>query len=100
MLKRLPEEFRQYFWDVNFDKIDTEKSYIFVISRVLDRGNTDDVKWLIKNFGSDKIKEALMKDRGIDVMTGRLWSGMLDIDPNMVPCLLKPYSPIHFGLYS
>ena len=100
MVNKLPEELRPYFWDVKFEEIDLEKSYIFVISRVLDRGRIDDVKWLLKNYGAEKIKEALVKDKGIDAMTGRLWSGLLGIDPNLVPCLLKPYNPIHFGLYS
>ena len=100
MPKKLPEEFRQYFWDVRFEDLDATESSTFIVGRVLDRGTTKDIKWIINNYGVEKIKEILLRDKGIDVMTGKLWSRILDVDPNLIPCLQKPYSPIHFGLYS
>jgi len=69
---KLPESFRSYFWDVDFNKLDSNEHSFLITKRVLDRGNTSAIVWLIDTYGTEKIKEVLQ----------------------------KPYSPIHFGLYS
>ncbi len=99
MKQSLPDFLRPYFWDVEFEKLDTKNAF-FVIKRVLDRGNTHDVRWLIGTYGLDSIKQLILKTRDLDRSTGNFWADVLGLNKNQVPCLQKPYSPIHFGLYS
>lgn len=97
---QIPEFLRQYFWDVPFEKLEIKKHAFLVIKRVLDRGNLSDIRWLIKTYGKDKIKKVVMETRDLSRPTGNFWADILGIDKNQVPCLQKPYSPIHFGLSS
>lgn len=98
--KQLPDFLRPYFWDVAFDKIELKRSAFFVIKRVLDRGNLYDIRWLLKIYGKDEIKKVVMETRDLARPTGNFWADILQLDKTKVPCLQKPYFPIHFGLYS
>jgi len=97
---KLPEAFRSYFWDVDFDKLSADKHSFLITKRVLDRGNTSAIRWLLKTYGTDNIREVLLISRDISRPTGNFWAGVLSIDKSTLPCLQKPYSPIHFELYS
>ena len=97
--QKLPEFLKPYFWDVDFKKMTLTDSF-FVIKRVLDRGNTSDIQWIIKTYGLGEIKKVVTTTRDLARPTGNFWADMLNIDKSQVPCLQKPYSPIHFGLSS
>ncbi|KKQ36716.1 MAG: hypothetical protein US53_C0041G0003, partial [Candidatus Woesebacteria bacterium GW2011_GWA1_37_7] len=38
-INKLPKSFKKFFWDVDFEKIDTPVRYQFVIQRLLDKGD-------------------------------------------------------------
>lgn len=97
---RLPEFFRQYFWDVEFKDLEVKKHSFLIIKRVLDRGNLHDIRWLIKTYGKDAIKKVVMGTRDLARPTGNFWADILRLPKNQVACLQKHYSPIHFGLSS
>ena len=96
----LPQFLRPYFWDVKFEDVDRNKNKHFIIKRVLDRGETRDIKFLIKNYGLDEIKKVVLTTRDLSRPTGNFWADILDLDKSKLPCLQKPYSPIHWGLFS
>ena len=97
---QLPEYLRSYFWDVKFEELRIQTHAFFVIKRVLDRGNLRDIHWLVKTYGKSAIKKVVMETKDLARPTGNFWADMLGIDKNQIPCLQKPYSPIHFGLSS
>lgn len=96
----VPDTFRYYFWDVNFKKLAVKKDAFFIIKRVLDRGNLSDIRWLFKTYEKEEIRNVIMGTRDLARPTGNLWADVFDIDKSQVPCLQKPYFPIHFGLSS
>lgn len=97
---QLPKHFKDYFWDVKFEALEVERSKHLIIKRVLDRGNLSDVRWLLKNYGQEEIKKVVTGTRDLARPTGNFWADILGIDKTQVPCLQKPYFPIHFGLSS
>ena len=96
----LPQFLRPYFWDVAFENLDVKTHSFLVIKRVLDRGNLRDIRWLVKTYEIDSIKKVIMKTKDLARPTGNFWADMLGLDKTQLPCLQKPYSPIHFGLSS
>ncbi len=46
---------RWIFWDVDADAIDLERDANGVLARVLERGCLDDVKWLMRTYGLERI---------------------------------------------
>lgn len=96
----LPESLRPYFWDVKFEDLEMDKNKHLIIKRVLDRGEINDVKFIIKNYGIEEIKNIVLTARDLARPTGNFWADILDLNKDQLPCLQKPYSPIHFGLFS
>lgn len=101
MTKRnLPESFREYFWDIDFDRLSIDKSYFLIIKRILDRGDTGDIKWLLANYEPETIKRVLVSTKDLSRITGNFWANTFNLDKKDMLCLQKPYSPTHFGLLS
>lgn len=100
MAKKLPSSFSEYFWDVDFKSIDPNKSSSFVIKRVLDRGNTAAIKWLLRNYPKEKIERTVLTTRDLSQKTANFWADVFKLDKTKVVCLQKPYSRIQFGLSS
>ncbi len=88
---KLPNAFKKYFWDVDFNKIDSQKNAIYVIVRLLERGNAKVISWLVKNYPKRLIREVIMNRRGLSPKTAVFWALLLDIDQRRVVCLQKPY---------
>ncbi len=97
---KVPKSLQSYFWDVAFEKLEVKTDAFFIIKRVLDRGNLYDIRWLVKTYGRDAIKKVVMETKDLARPTGNFWADMLGLPKHQVPCLQKPYSPIHFGLSS
>ena len=98
MTNKLPEFLKPYFWDVDFEKMDGVQYPLFVISRVIDKGDTNALRWILKNYSKEQITNTLKISREMSHQTAKFWSKMLSINEEEVLCLRKPYSPIPFEL--
>ncbi len=50
---------KRIFWDVEFDAIDFDKKAAFVIERVFQRGDVDDIRTCRRYYGDGKIETVL-----------------------------------------
>jgi hypothetical protein len=67
-------ELRQgLFWDVNPAKIDLQKNAQYVIERVLDFGNDEEVRWLWNYYDKKLIKKIVAKSRCLMPRTKNAW---------------------------
>ncbi len=96
----LPKSFRSYFWDVDFDSLTLENAPTLILKRIIDRGDTTAIRWMRKHFTNDQIKNLLLSTRDLSQKSATFWADLLNLDHKKVKCLLKPYSPIQFGLSS
>ena len=62
------------FWDVNPKTIDLKRHAKYVIERVLDFGNDDEVRWLSQTYSSRKIRNVMKKSRVLHAKSKALWS--------------------------
>ena len=88
---KLPEFLRQYFWDVEFNNIDRERSANSIIHRLLDRGDDRAIRWMFKTYSKRLISEVVIKRRGFSAKTANFWADLLNIDKRKVACLQIPY---------
>jgi hypothetical protein len=95
----LPADLKPYFWDVDFSALDADEKPFFIISRILDRGSTPDVRWVISYYGVDMIRQTIIHVRNMDRSTGWLWSRLLNLDPNEVRVYERP-TPRRTGSYT
>ena len=71
-------KFRQaLFWDTNPDKIDLKKNAQYIIERILDFGNDNEVKWLYNYYDKSLLKSVVVKSRSLMPETKNLWTLLL-----------------------
>ena len=45
-MKKAPAFLKQYFWDIDFDKLDIEKYPLYVVARILNYGDEKAIAWM------------------------------------------------------
>lgn len=88
-MKKPPIFLKKYFWEVEFEKINPQKSKIYILRRILEYGDEKAVNWMRKNFKTSEIKNALVNYRGYSLKSANFWSIILDIPRKEVLCLKK-----------
>lgn len=70
--------FRQtLFWDVDPKTIDPEKNAVYVIERILDFGNDNEVRWMWNYYEHDLIRQVLAKSRVLSPQTRAFWNVLM-----------------------
>ena len=68
-------KFRQsLFWDVDPKTIDPKKHARYIIERILDFGELDEVKWMAHYYPVETIKDTLRRSRVVTDQSRALWS--------------------------
>ena len=60
----LPDSLYQFFWDVDPAKVDPSKNPTYVINRLLDKGDLEAARWVLRHFPRELIAEILRTKRG------------------------------------
>lgn len=88
---------RELFWDVNYDTIDWEKNYQWVICRVLEYGGINDWREIKKNYGVTKIIDAAINARSLSIKTVYFIHHIFNITLKKFRCYNSMHSdPIHW----
>jgi len=77
--KRLPEEFRKYFWDVDYDDLSLKKYPKFIAERIMNYGDLDAVKWLQSVLDREFIRSVVMNSRNLNPKSKNYWELVLNI---------------------
>jgi hypothetical protein len=76
--KAKPIFHRRIFWDVNFDALDYDLRANFVIERVFERGDVDDIRNCRRYYGDEKVTEALLNAKFLPETTMYLASAVIN----------------------
>jgi len=87
----IPLKFKKYFWDSDFDKINLKKDASFIIGRILEYGDKEAIRWMMKNFKKAELKQTLLKKRGLSCKSANYWANIFNIPKNKILCLKKSY---------
>jgi hypothetical protein len=69
---------KRIFWDVVFENINYDTKANFVIERVFERGDVDDVRNCRRYYGDDKVRAALLNAKFLSETTMYLASAVID----------------------
>ena len=64
------------FWDVNPKRIHPKRHAQYIIERVMDFGNDDEVRWIWNTYHPDTLRKAVTS-RGLHPQTKALWTLLL-----------------------
>ena len=96
---KIPKYLHQYFWDVDVEKLDIEKYPYFVVSRLLDKGNIEAVRWVKKNFNYNLVKKTLINHRDFSLKSASFWALIYKIPKEEIKCFQEPYRTVHKTLW-
>ena len=69
---------RRIFWDVDYDKLDIDLRYKFVIERVFDRGDVPDIRSCFAYYGDEIVEEVLLNAKFLSLSRTYLASAAID----------------------
>ena len=88
---------RRIFWDVDFDKLDYDTKASFVIERVFERGDVDDIRQCRRYYGDEKVTVVLLNAKYLPLRSIYLASAVTGRELNEFRCYtLRQLNP---GLY-
>lgn len=68
-------EFRStLFWDVDPSTIDPKKNAVYIIERILDFGNDDEVRWMWHYYDHNMVRNVVLTSRTLHAQTRALWN--------------------------
>lgn len=56
---------KRIFWDVDADKMDLHAKASFIIERVFDRGDVEDIRYCRRFYGDEKVREVLLNVKSL-----------------------------------
>lgn len=95
--KKIPTFHRRIFWDVDFDKLDYDLRASFIIERVFERGDVEDIRQCRRYYGDDRIRDVLLNSKFLPLGRIHLASAIIDRPIEAFRCYkLRQLNP---GLY-
>lgn len=71
---------KRIFWDVNFETLDIDAKADFVITRVFERGDIEDIRQCRRYYGDEKISFVLLNARFLPEKTIHFAAAIIDKD--------------------
>ncbi len=88
---------RRIFWDVNFENIDYDAKAVFVIERVFERGDVDDIRQCRRYYGDEKVAEVLTNAKWLSPHNIYLACALFNNDPTDYKCFnTAQLNPAHW----
>lgn len=69
---------KRIFWDVDFENLNYDKRQRFVIERVFERGDVDDIRQCRRYFGDEIISEILLSAKYLPLRKIYLAAAIID----------------------
>ena len=86
------------FWDIVPDTLDSFRSRLLIIERVLTRGNMEEFKQMKEFYSLDELRQTVVKIGYLDPRTLNFISTYLDIPKEDFLCYRKKLStPLHWN---
>jgi hypothetical protein len=76
--KQKPVFNKRIFWDVNFDQLDYDAKANFVIERVFERGDVEDICQCRRYYGDEKVTETLLNAKYLPLHTIHFASAVIN----------------------
>ena len=88
---------KRIFWDVDVEKLDFSAKANFVIERVFERGDVEDIRQCRRFYGDEKIAATLLNAKYLPEKKMYLASAIIDKPVNLFRCyILRQSNPALF----
>lgn len=80
---------RALFWDVDYNTLDWQKYADWVVVRVIERGDIDDIRQVRRYYGDDVVKNALLNAKSIRLNRLHLAAAIIDEPIQKFKCYIN-----------
>ena len=80
---------RPIFWDLDAEKLDLQKNARQIIERILEWGDLEQVRWMIKTYSKEEIIEAVKGSRQLSSKSANFWATYYKISRDEVKCIVR-----------
>lgn len=88
---------KRIFWDVDADKMDVNTKSSFIIERVFERGDVEDIRYCRRFYGDELLKNALVKAKWLSLSSIYLAVALFGNNLTDYKCYTQIQSnPLHF----
>ena len=95
--KKKPVFEKRIFWDVNFEALDYDKKANFIIERVFERGDVNDIRQCRRYYGDEKITGILLNAKYLPERRLHLAAAIINRPYTEFRCfILKQLNPALF----
>ena len=98
-IKHKPIFNKDIFWDVNFENINYDAKANFVIERVFERGDVDDIRNCRRYYGDEKLRHTLTNAKWISLSTIYLACALFNNQLTDYKCYITAQSNPTFWRY-
>ena len=77
---KVPSSFQGHLWSANVASLDTEKHKGYIIEQLLEYGNLEEWRWLLKTYKGNEIVPVLRQSRCISPRSKSFWAVFFHID--------------------
>ncbi|MBC8321349.1 MAG: hypothetical protein H8E34_11550 [Bacteroidetes bacterium] len=88
-----------YFWDIDLDKIEDQKSKRLIIERILNLGNLQEIKQMISHYGKEEVIETMCNLNHLDPKTLNFFSLVFGISKTKFKCYTRKQSINQHWIY-
>jgi succinate dehydrogenase flavin-adding protein (antitoxin of CptAB toxin-antitoxin module) len=97
---KLPEYLKKYFWEIDFNKLDSKKSSYYIIERLLEYGDKEAIQWLTKNFSKQALENVVYTSKQLSKKSANFWQLIFNLDRNKILCFKKSFQKKHRAIWS
>lgn len=83
---------KTYFWDIDPDLLDENKSKRIIIERVMNFGNLREIKLIFSHYGKEEVKNTVCNLNYIDPKTLNFLSLLLSVPKSEFKCYIRKQS--------
>ncbi|MCX6258835.1 MAG: hypothetical protein NTW49_13200 [Bacteroidia bacterium] len=87
---------KRIFWDIDFESIDYDAKASFVIERVFERGDVEDIRQCRRYYGDEKVTAVLLNAKFLPEHRLHLASAIINRPLNEFRCYI--FRQLHPGL--
>ena len=91
MQSLLPKTFSKYFWDTKPESISLDKHSTYIIERLLEFGDIEELEWINKIYTREQILNTLRTSRRISPKTGNFFALFYGIPKESLECMKKSF---------
>jgi len=100
MKKTIPNRYRKYFWDIAVENLDLQEKSDYIITRLLEFGNIEVLRWLKKTYSDKLINDVVKKSKVLSAKSANFYGYYFNIPVKEILCLQEGFQNKHKKIWN